>query len=114
MSRPWASPGWAGETGRAEEILRKHLDARGWDPADVAGYACGNPDMVAAMPGILKRAGVDEKHIHEEVYYTASGDAVPIAGQADDEAPVTPKPPPARPTGPPGGIVLKSVPRETR
>lgn len=112
VSRPWASPGWAGETGRVEEVLRKHLDARGWAPADVAGYACGNPDMVAAVPGILKRAGVDERHVHEEVYYTTSGDAVPIAGQAEDE-PVTPKPA-ARPPGPPGGIVLKSVPREER
>lgn len=114
VSRPWASPGWTGETGRAEEVLRKHLDARSWDPADVAGYACGNPDMVAAVPGLLKRAGVDPKHVHEEVYYTTTGDAVPIAGQAEDDAPVTPKPPPARPPGPPGGIVLKSVPREAR
>ncbi len=112
VSRPWARPGWTGETGRVEEVLRKHFDARGWDPADVSGYACGNPDMVAAVPGLLRRAGVDPAHVHEEIYYTSSGDAVPIAGQADD-APATPvaKPSPARPPGPPGGIVLKSVPR---
>ena len=28
ISRPWCEPGWSGEVGRADDILRKHLDAR--------------------------------------------------------------------------------------
>ena len=107
ISRPWAAPDWTGETGRVEDILRKHLDAMEWDPSLTAGYACGNPNMVQNIHGVLRRAGLDDAHIHEEAYFPDSGETAPA------EAP--PAAPPARrqgvPVGPPGGIVLKTVPR---
>lgn len=102
ISRPWASPEWGGERGRVEDVLRKHLDTLGWDPAATAGYACGNPTMIQNVLGILRRAGMDEVHLHEEKYYTESGEAIAL----DDAAPAP------RPAGPPGGIVLRSVPRD--
>ena len=107
ISRPWTAPGWTGETGRVEDVLRKHLDALDWDPRETAGYACGNPNMVQNVRGVLRRAGLAEGHLHEEAYFPDSGERAPA------EAP--PAAPPARrqgaPAGPPGGIVLKSVPR---
>lgn len=104
VSRPWASPGWSGERGRVEDVLRKHLDGLGWDPSATAGYACGHPAMVTTVRGLLVRAGLEAPHVHEEVYYTESGEAVPVEGDV-------PVPPVTRPAGPPGGIVLRTVPR---
>lgn len=74
VSRPWDYPGWAGERGRVGDVLRKHLDAwartHGIAPADIVGYACGNPQMIEHAKGVLKRAGLDAEFIREEKYYT--------------------------------------------
>lgn len=117
ISRPWTDPSWDGETGRVEDVLRKHLDRLGWTGDDTAGYACGNPDMIEKVKGILKRARLADEHIHEEKYFTTTGEAVPIDETEDTVSP--PSGPPGgitlktakRPPGPPGGIQLKSVPR---
>ena len=107
VSRPWAAPEWAGERGRVEDVLRKHLDRLGWPLAETAGYACGNPVMVENAKGVLRRAGLDAAHLHEEAYFPDAGEAAPEAAP--------PAAPPARrqgaPVRPPGGIVLKTVPR---
>ncbi len=103
ISRPWAGHGWAGERGRVEDVLRKHLDRLAWDPAATAGYACGNPTMIGNVLGILRRAGLDEPHLHEELYYTESGEAVPIETGAPAEAPRSPRGP--------GSVTLRAVPR---
>ena len=104
VSRPWDDPAWTGEVGRVEDVLRKHLDRMGWDAADVAGYACGHPQMIETAKGILRRAGIDGAHVHEEKYFT-EGEATPVEPETDVPAPKTP------PGRPPGGITLKSVPR---
>jgi ferredoxin--NADP+ reductase len=69
VSRPWDETEWAGETGRVEDVLRKHLD--GWGPPldDTAGYTCGHPQMIDKAQGILERAGLPEDVIHEEKYF---------------------------------------------
>lgn len=105
VSRPWEDPEWTGEVGRVEDVLRKHLDRLGWDPGETAGYACGNPNMIETVHGILARAGFDPAHIHEELYYTLT----------ESEPDMPPEPAVAPPTAPsgrlPGAITLKSVPR---
>jgi ferredoxin--NADP+ reductase len=108
VSRPWANPGWAGEVGRVEDVLRKHLDRLGWTGADTAGYACGNPDMIETVQGVLRRARFPDEHVHEEKYFT-TGEAAPAASGA--APPPAPRPVPKRPPGPPGGVTLKTVPR---
>lgn len=112
VSRPWAEPGWAGETGRVEDVLRKHLDRLGWAPDDVAGYACGNPTMIETALGILRRARVDAAHLHEEKYFTVGETGAPA------EAPPAPaaafKRPPVLPGRGPGSVVLKTAPRPKR
>lgn len=108
VSRPWSAPGWTGEAGRVEDVLRKHLDALGWNPREAAGYGCGNPDMVHNALGILRRAGFDADHLHEEVYFPSPGETAPVIAAPPVEAPGKPTRPPV---GPPGGIVLKTVPR---
>lgn len=69
VSRPWDETEWAGETGRVEDVLRKHLDA--WAPplGDTAAYTCGHPQMIDKAQGILERAGLPEDAIHEEKYF---------------------------------------------
>jgi ferredoxin--NADP+ reductase len=69
ISRPWEEEGWTGETGRAEEVIRKHLDPLEDAPRRVSAYLCGNPDMIDAARGILRRAGLPEEHILEEKYF---------------------------------------------
>lgn len=111
ISRPWTAPGWEDEVGRVEDVVRKHLDRLGWGGSEVAGYACGHPDMISAVKGVLKRACVPEAHLHEEQYFT-TGEAAPAASAPEAAgAKPPPKARPKRPPGPPGGIKLKAVPR---
>jgi len=69
VSRPWEDPGWTGETGRAEDVLRKYLDLSGFTPKDCTGYLCGHPQMIENGKGILLRRGFDRAQIHVEVYW---------------------------------------------
>lgn len=101
ISRPWMHPAWTGETGRVEDVLRKHLDALGWAPGKTTGYACGNPTMIDNVQGVMARAGIPEAQIREEKYFTTPAAEDPET--ADSETPSTRLP------GPPGGIQLRSV-----
>ena len=107
VSRPWEASAWDGETGRVEDVLRKHLDRLGWDPRATAGYGCGNPAMVRNVRGVFRRAGLDDAHVHEEAYFPDAGEAAP------ESAPPAAAPPARQgaPVRPPGGVVLRSVPR---
>ena len=71
VSRPWEDPSWKGEVGRAEDVLRKHLDGDGLVPADTTAYLCGHPEMIANAKGILQRRGFPKESIHEELYWVA-------------------------------------------
>jgi ferredoxin--NADP+ reductase len=69
VSRPWEDPDWAGELGRVEDVLRKHLDAVPFPLDDTAVYTCGHPQMIDKAQGIFERAGIEEDAIHEEKYF---------------------------------------------
>lgn len=69
VSRPWEDPSWKGEVGRAEDVLRKHLDAHRLDPADTIVYLCGHPEMIANSKGILQRRGFPKESLHQELYW---------------------------------------------
>ena len=69
VSRPWEDPRWDGERGRVEDVLRKHVDARGWGPDDTTVYLCGHPGMIEGARAIMMRAGFRSEHIHEEHYW---------------------------------------------
>ena len=69
VSRPWDDPGWTGETGRVEDVLRKHADALGMRPGHGAVFLCGHPGMIANARGIMRRRGFDDKEIREEQYW---------------------------------------------
>jgi ferredoxin--NADP+ reductase len=71
ISRPWEDPGWTGERGRAEDVLRKYLDAGGFGPSDTTAYACGNPHMIRNVAGILERIGFSKDSVRQEVYFPA-------------------------------------------
>jgi len=69
VSRTWLDAAWKGEIGRAEDVVRKHLDAHGFTAADTTVYVCGNPDMIENVKGVLKRAGFPKESLKEEVYW---------------------------------------------
>jgi len=69
VSRPWEDPEWTGERGRAEDVLRKHLDGAGFTPENSTAYLCGHPQMIENGKGILLRRGFDRAQIHVEVYW---------------------------------------------
>ena len=70
VSRPWDHADWAGEIGRADDILRKYADQWQLDPGNTTAYLCGHPQMIEHSKAILKRRGFVDKHaIKEEVYW---------------------------------------------
>src|ERR1700685_780798 len=70
VSRPWDHSDWPGETGRADDILRKYADSWGLDAPNTHAYLCGHPDMIANSKAILKRRGfLDKTAIKEEIYW---------------------------------------------
>lgn len=71
ISRTWLEPEWKGELGRCEDVTRKHVDLLGWTAADTTVYACGNPDMIENVKGVLKRVGFQKESLKEEVYWVA-------------------------------------------
>ena len=69
VSRPAEDPGWAGERGRVEDVLRKHADAAGMYPSFGGFFLCGHPGMISAARQVLRRAGFDDGVIREEQYW---------------------------------------------
>lgn len=69
ISRPHEDDKWQGETGRADDILRKYADQWGCTSENSTAYLCGHPEMVEHAKGILKRIGFDKQHFKEEVYW---------------------------------------------
>lgn len=69
VSRPWEDPSWAGEIGRAEDVLRKYLDAYGLTALDTTVYLCGHPQMIENSKGILQRCNFSKESIREELYW---------------------------------------------
>jgi ferredoxin/flavodoxin---NADP+ reductase len=69
VSRPWEDPGWNGETGRVEDIVRKYADLWGLSGKSTTGYLCGHPQMVENGKGILQRHGWAKESLKEEVYW---------------------------------------------
>jgi ferredoxin--NADP+ reductase len=69
ISRPWEEPNWKGETGRVEDVVRKHADTNGFDPTNSIAYACGHPRMVENVKEILRRAGFRKDQFREEEYF---------------------------------------------
>ena len=46
VSRPWDHSDWPGETGRADDILRKYADQWELDAGNTIAYLCGHPEMI--------------------------------------------------------------------
>ena len=69
VSRVWLDSGWTGEVGRAEDVLRKHLDGFGFKPGDTTAYLCGNPNMIHNAKQVLERAGFSKESMKEEQYW---------------------------------------------
>jgi ferredoxin--NADP+ reductase len=69
VSRPSENPGWKGEIGRVEDVLRKHADAWELRPEATSAYLCGHPEMIEKCRSILERAGWKKDAVFEEAYF---------------------------------------------
>lgn len=69
VSRPGEDPSWTGETGRADDRLRKYMDLWGLPAEGTTAYLCGNPHMVENSRGILERAGWKKDAIFQELFF---------------------------------------------
>ncbi|HUY55079.1 MAG TPA: FAD-binding oxidoreductase [Candidatus Nanopelagicaceae bacterium] len=69
VSRPWDDPSWQGETGRAEDVLRKYSDQFGIGPKTGLVYLCGHPGMIATARSVMRRRGLADSEILEEQYW---------------------------------------------
>lgn len=74
ISRPWDEPLWRGETGRVEDVVRKHVDRLGLNHTNSVAYACGHPQMVRKVKEILRRARFEIDQIKEEEYFVLRQD----------------------------------------
>ena len=81
ISRPWEDKGWTGEVGRVEDLIRKHFDNAGFDPASTTGYLCGHPGMIENGKGILQRRGLSGDDIHSEIYWIPPKDPPPVPAE---------------------------------
>jgi len=75
ISRPWEDPGWQGERGRVDDLIRKYVHLWGLTPEDTSAYLCGHPGMVVSGRGILLRAGWPKQAIQDEVYFPPAKEA---------------------------------------
>jgi ferredoxin--NADP+ reductase len=71
VSRPWDEPLWKGETGRVEDVLRKHADRLGFVSGNTTAYACGHPGMIENVKGILTRNRFLQSHIKTEDFFSS-------------------------------------------
>jgi ferredoxin--NADP+ reductase len=78
ISRPWDNPGWHGELGRVDDLIRKYIEVWNLSPADTTAYLCGHPGMVETGRGMLSRAGWKKDAIQDEVYFQPG--AAPAGG----------------------------------
>ena len=69
VSRPWDDPGWTGELGRVEDVVRKYADELQMRTGYGGVFLCGHPGMIANARGIMKRLGFNDKEIREEQYW---------------------------------------------
>ncbi|MGE5645881.1 MAG: FAD-binding oxidoreductase [Acidobacteriota bacterium] len=71
ISRGWIDSAWGGELGRAEDVLRKHMDTLGFGYTGTTVYACGNPNMIENVKAVLERARFPKEFVKQEVYWVA-------------------------------------------
>ena len=69
VSRPWDDPGWAGETGRVDDVIRKYADQWFPDPTRGMAHLCGHPSMIEHGKAILGRRGWPKGSVKEESYF---------------------------------------------
>ena len=71
VSRPQdlANTAWSGRTGRVEGAVDEVSDHLRLTPSDTVAYLCGNPEMIAAVEGILRGRGLLAGQIHHERYW---------------------------------------------
>jgi ferredoxin--NADP+ reductase len=69
VSRAWEDANWMGETGRADDVLRKYADMWNLTGENAVAYLCGHPDMIEHAKGILKRHGFPKEAMKEEIYW---------------------------------------------
>ena len=71
ISRP-ADPrnaGWAGQVGRAEQVITDVCREHGLRPDRTVVYICGNPDMILNVERELMDRGFPEFHVKKELYW---------------------------------------------
>jgi ferredoxin/flavodoxin---NADP+ reductase len=69
VSRPWDDPGWSGEVGRVDDVIRKYADQWFADPTQGMAHLCGHPSMIEHGKAILARRGWPKKSLKEESYF---------------------------------------------
>ena len=70
ISRPWEEANWRRETGRVEDVVRKHADNLGFGSTNSVAYLCGHPQMIENVKTILGRARFAENQIKQEHYFS--------------------------------------------
>jgi ferredoxin-NADP reductase len=82
ISRPSdpRNAGWAGHTGRAEQVIADVCREHGLRPDKTVVYICGNPDMTLNVEHVLMDRGFPEFHVKKELYWPKGKAPAPAVG----------------------------------
>ena len=78
ISRAWEDKSWKGETGRADDLIRKYTDLWGLTAENTTAYLCGHPIMIENARGVLKRRGWQENAIKKEAYFVHGTESITL------------------------------------
>jgi ferredoxin--NADP+ reductase len=86
--------GWAGHTGRVENVVRDVCRDLHLRPDRTVVYICGNPEMIINVETLLMDAGFPEFHVKKELYWPKGKDAGLVGAMSTPAAT-----PPSTPAG---------------
>ena len=69
ISRPWEDTHWTGETGRADDLIRKYADQWSLRGTNTTAYLSGHPEMIEHGKAVLNRCGWKKGALKQEVYF---------------------------------------------
>lgn len=80
VSRPGATEnaGWAGRTGRIDDVLEAVWHEAGLSAANTVAYLCGNPEMVRTAARRLEDRGMAAEAVRSETFWGPPAGREPV------------------------------------
>ena len=77
-ARSIGEPGWAGRTGRIDDVLEAVWHEAGLSAANTVAYLCGNPEMVRTAARRLEDRGMAAEAVRSETFWGPPAGREPV------------------------------------